>query len=232
MSEEPGGGRAHPLRRERMLRGWSQQHVADAIEAPDASCVSRWERGVVSPSPHYQERLCRLFGRNAEELGFLGLPAEDDPAPGETAPAAAAPPSAGGAGRSHLRPRTLAVAALLVAAGAAVPLAAGVLHGGRAPSAAPGSIPARNGCDSGWYCFYARPGFGGRRLDFHDCGGRQSLENYGFGQQASSWVNTSGHTVFVYDAAGTLLWKEEPRSASAEVGTGHDDRAAFFETVC
>lgn len=77
MDEEPRRGRVHPLRRERVLRGWSQQHVAEAIEAPDASYVSRWERGVVSPSPFYQERLCRLFGRNAEELGLLDAPAED-----------------------------------------------------------------------------------------------------------------------------------------------------------
>jgi transcriptional regulator with XRE-family HTH domain len=230
MGDEPEGGRMHPLRRERMLRGWSQQHVADAIEAPDASYVSRWERGVVSPGPYYQERLCRLFDRNAAELGFLDLPVEDDGTTAEPAPAIA-PPTAAGAVHPRVRPRTLALAGLLLLAGAAVPLAAGALRGGQAPGA-PGSMPARNGCDSGWYCFYATPGFGGRRLDFHDCGGRQSLENYGFGQQASSWVNTGPHTVFVYDGAGSLLWKEEPRSASAEVGAAHDDRASFFETVC
>lgn len=234
MSDDVGGGRVHPLRRERMLRGWSQQHVAEAIEAPDASYVSRWERGVVSPSPYYQERLCRLFGRNAEELGLLDLPAEEDeptapaPEPAAVAPIAAA---AGARRRGPPRVRTLLAAALLLAAGAAVPLAAGALRG-HGPTAAPGSIPSMNGCDSGWYCFYARPAFGGRRLDFHDCGGRQSLENYGFGQQASSWVNTSGHTVFVYDAAGTLLWKEEPRSVSTEVGPSQGHRASFFETVC
>jgi transcriptional regulator with XRE-family HTH domain len=216
-----------------MLRGWSQQHVAEAIEAPDASYVSRWERGVVSPSPYYQERLCRLFGRNAEELGFLDLPFEPEAVTaGEPVIAAATVPTAAGAPRRRRpRVRMLVAGALLVGAGAAVPLAAGMLRGG-GPAAAPGSIRGLNGCDSGWYCFYAKSGFGGRRLDFHDCGGRQSLDNYGFGQQASSWVNTSGHTVFVYDAAGTLLWKEEPRSVSAEVGAAHDDRAAFFETVC
>ena len=81
MSEEPRAG-VHPLRRERALRGWSQQYVAEAIEAPDASYVSRWERGVVSPSPYYQERLCRLFGRNAQELGLLDLPGEEEAAAG------------------------------------------------------------------------------------------------------------------------------------------------------
>jgi len=35
---------------------------------------------VVRPSPYYRERLCRLFGRNAEELGLI------DPAQGEAVP--------------------------------------------------------------------------------------------------------------------------------------------------
>ena len=66
-----------PLRRERELRGWSQQDVADAIGAPAASYVSRWERGTVLPSPYYQRRLCELFERDAEQLGLL------DAAPGD-----------------------------------------------------------------------------------------------------------------------------------------------------
>jgi hypothetical protein len=94
------------------------------------------------------------------------------------------------------------------------------------------STPTLYGCQSGWYCFYPATGFGGRRVNFRDCGGRQSLENYGFGLQASSWVNTTPHTVFVYDAAGTLLWKEEPRSASGDVGASKRARAVTFDTVC
>jgi hypothetical protein len=114
-----------------------------------------------------------------------------------------------------------------------VVVVAGVLRHGPAPPATGGdSTSTLYGCESGWYCFYATTGFGGRRLNFRDCGGRQSLENYGFGLQASSWVNTTRHTVFVYDGAGVLLWKEEPRSASSEVGASRDHRAAFFETVC
>jgi transcriptional regulator with XRE-family HTH domain len=224
LSEEPGAGRVHPLRRERTLRGWSQQYVAEAIEAPDASYVSRWERGVVSPSPYYRERLCRLFGRNAEELGLLDLPREDEEAAGGPVT---------GAGRPPHRLRVVALAAGLAAAVAAVAVVAGVLRHGPAPPATGGdSTPTLYGCEPGWYCFYATTGFGGRRLNFRDCGGRQSLENYGFGLQASSWVNTTRHTVFVYDGAGVLLWKEEPRSASSEVGASRDHRAAFFETVC
>jgi predicted ATPase len=53
------------------MRGWSQAYVAHEVGAAGPYCVSRWERGVVSPSPYYRERLCRLFGRNAEELGLI-----------------------------------------------------------------------------------------------------------------------------------------------------------------
>ncbi len=58
------------LRRERQLRGWSQSHVAKQIKVPDYY-ISRWERGDVTPSPYYQQRLCELFEKTAEQLGFL-----------------------------------------------------------------------------------------------------------------------------------------------------------------
>jgi tetratricopeptide (TPR) repeat protein/transcriptional regulator with XRE-family HTH domain len=60
----------HLLRRERELRGWSQQRLANEIET-DRFMVSRWERGAKSPSPYFRERLCLLFGKTAEELGFI-----------------------------------------------------------------------------------------------------------------------------------------------------------------
>jgi transcriptional regulator with XRE-family HTH domain len=58
------------LKRERQLRGWSQAHVAEQLGVADYY-ISRWERGEVVPSPFYQERLCTLFGKTAEELGIL-----------------------------------------------------------------------------------------------------------------------------------------------------------------
>jgi transcriptional regulator with XRE-family HTH domain len=58
------------LRRERQLRGWSQQKVAELVETSE-DVVSRWERGERKPSPFFQEKLCVLFGKSAEELGFL-----------------------------------------------------------------------------------------------------------------------------------------------------------------
>lgn len=59
------------LKRERQLRGWSQGVVAEKMGGIPDYYISRWERGEVLPSPFYQQQLCALFGKTAEELGFL-----------------------------------------------------------------------------------------------------------------------------------------------------------------
>ena len=61
------------LRRARLLRGWSQQRVADHINAPNRQVVYRWETGRRSPGPFYRERLCQEFKMTAEELGLVEL---------------------------------------------------------------------------------------------------------------------------------------------------------------
>ena len=58
------------LRRERQLRGWSQQKVAELVGTSE-DVVSRWERDERKPSPFFQEQLCVLYGKSAEELGFI-----------------------------------------------------------------------------------------------------------------------------------------------------------------
>jgi transcriptional regulator with XRE-family HTH domain len=58
------------LKTERELRGWSQKYVAEQLGA-DHYYLSRWERGTASPSPYYRQKLCVLFGKNAQELGLL-----------------------------------------------------------------------------------------------------------------------------------------------------------------
>ena len=59
------------LRAARKERGWIQKYVADHIGAPQAFEISRWENGTAFPSAHYIERLCRLFGKSARELGLV-----------------------------------------------------------------------------------------------------------------------------------------------------------------
>jgi transcriptional regulator with XRE-family HTH domain len=60
----------HLLRYEREKRGLSQKRIAEMIDT-DTSMVSRWERGERKPEPIYREKLCKLFEKNAEELGFI-----------------------------------------------------------------------------------------------------------------------------------------------------------------
>ncbi len=57
------------LKRERELRGLSQEELAEAVGTTD-KIVSRWECGESMPRPYYRQKLIELFGRNAEELGF------------------------------------------------------------------------------------------------------------------------------------------------------------------
>src|ERR1700730_18456777 len=64
------------LQHERALKGWSQEYVAKEIDT-SAKNVSRWECGD-KPIPYYRQRLCTLFGKNAQELGFLDRESSDD----------------------------------------------------------------------------------------------------------------------------------------------------------
>lgn len=58
------------LKHERELRGWSQARVAEEV-GTSALNVGRWERGSSLPYPHFREKLCQLFGKDARELGLL-----------------------------------------------------------------------------------------------------------------------------------------------------------------
>ncbi|MBV9691550.1 MAG: NACHT domain-containing protein [Ktedonobacteraceae bacterium] len=58
------------LRLQRELQGWSQARVAEKI-GTTVKRVSMWECGDTIPGRYYQEALIRLFGKNAEELGFF-----------------------------------------------------------------------------------------------------------------------------------------------------------------
>jgi tetratricopeptide (TPR) repeat protein/DNA-binding XRE family transcriptional regulator len=58
------------LSREREQRGWSQQELADQLGTTPVN-VSRWERGLTTPSPYFRHKLCDLFGKTARELGLV-----------------------------------------------------------------------------------------------------------------------------------------------------------------
>jgi transcriptional regulator with XRE-family HTH domain len=62
------------LREARELRGWSQEDVAEQLgEFVDKSTVSRWERGVAIPQPHYRRKLatCEIAGHKFGNPPFL-----------------------------------------------------------------------------------------------------------------------------------------------------------------
>lgn len=58
------------LKHQREIFGWSRNYVAEKIES-DPRTVARWERGKTFPSPYYRQKLCELFGKNADELGLM-----------------------------------------------------------------------------------------------------------------------------------------------------------------
>jgi transcriptional regulator with XRE-family HTH domain len=65
------------LRLERESRGWSQEDLAEKV-GTSQKVVSRWERGESTPLPYYRQKLCKLFGRNVAELGFLDEQSSED----------------------------------------------------------------------------------------------------------------------------------------------------------
>ncbi|HEY7198566.1 MAG TPA: tetratricopeptide repeat protein [Candidatus Dormibacteraeota bacterium] len=76
------------LKLARQQKGWSQKQVATAI-GTNAVMVSRWETGVMKPGPYFRQRLCALYGRTPEDLGFVpaaGAPAAEAAATAEAAP--------------------------------------------------------------------------------------------------------------------------------------------------
>lgn len=58
------------LKRERLLRGWTQADLAGHLET-DGYTVYRWESGRTRPSPYFSKKLCDLFGKSALELGLV-----------------------------------------------------------------------------------------------------------------------------------------------------------------
>src|SRR6266567_734613 len=58
------------LKHERERRGLSQQRLAELLGTSFEN-ISRWERGVTSPQPHFREKLCKLFKKDAAELGLI-----------------------------------------------------------------------------------------------------------------------------------------------------------------
>lgn len=57
------------LQEARALKGWTQEELAAQL-GTTFETVSRWERGLMLPTPYFRTRLCAVFGMSAEELGL------------------------------------------------------------------------------------------------------------------------------------------------------------------
>ena len=68
------------LKQARLRQGWSQEYIAREV-GTDAFTVSRWERGVTMPSPHFRLQLCMLFNMSAPELGLVPQEVEEKTEP-------------------------------------------------------------------------------------------------------------------------------------------------------
>ncbi|HLI07354.1 MAG TPA: tetratricopeptide repeat protein [Ktedonobacteraceae bacterium] len=65
------------LKGARERQGWSQEYVAREV-GTDAFTISRWERGVTMPSPHFRQKLSTLFGLSVAELGLVTVGVEEN----------------------------------------------------------------------------------------------------------------------------------------------------------
>ncbi len=73
------------LTQARTERKWSQQDVADLIGTTGLN-VSRWERGITRPGPYFRAQLCKLFGKDPQELDLGPAPAPSEPATPSSTP--------------------------------------------------------------------------------------------------------------------------------------------------
>jgi hypothetical protein len=134
--------------------------------------------------------------------------------------------------------RIALVAGVVSAMGlASVPAYAADVPTSALPTVATGSsVPhvTIHGCPTGFFCFYQNAGFGGRRVQFQSCG-LQNMTNFGFNDEASSWVNNTSSSVDVYRDTGGLggrLWHEDPGAQVSYVGDANNDQASSFRRNC
>jgi len=62
----------------RQEKNWTQSDACQAVEVPDVRTWQRWELDEVIPTAYYRRKLCAVFERSLEELGFLTKSAQKD----------------------------------------------------------------------------------------------------------------------------------------------------------
>ena len=64
------------LQNERKRRCWTQEELADKVGTTPLN-ISRWERGLTVPGPHFRRQLCEIFEKTPQELGFVVAKVEE-----------------------------------------------------------------------------------------------------------------------------------------------------------
>jgi hypothetical protein len=101
-----------------------------------------------------------------------------------------------------------------------------------------GPAPSAQACPRGWWCFFQHESYNAnnrtgeaRMLRFSDCR-RHNLGDYGFRDQASSWVNRTRRNIRTYNDRSVrpdqLLWTMASNSQSVYVGDAANDKADYF----
>ncbi len=94
-----------------------------------------------------------------------------------------------------------------------------------------GESRAARPCPRGWFCVYQNSNHGGRMLRFSQCR-RHNLGDYGFRDQASSWMNQSSRNVRVHNdltaRPDQQLWAMPSRAQSRFVGAARNDKADYI----
>src|SRR5689334_5266977 len=83
------------LRQERIARNWRQRDLAEQV-GTSVLTIQRWERGNQQPSAYFRVKLCTLFGKSAEELGWVnGNPSPPSITEGDVSETEPVPPTSG-----------------------------------------------------------------------------------------------------------------------------------------
>ncbi|HJT59521.1 MAG TPA: FxSxx-COOH system tetratricopeptide repeat protein [Ktedonobacteraceae bacterium] len=61
------------LREARLELGWSQQYLAERVGTTPVT-VSRWENGLVFPTPYYRQKLSEVLGKSLADLDLVSPP--------------------------------------------------------------------------------------------------------------------------------------------------------------
>lgn len=84
-----------------------------------------------------------------------------------------------------------------------------------------------------WTCLFDNTSWTGRMLEFKNSGYTQNLDNYGFNNMASSWVNNRGKTAYLHDGTDGSGWSLclDSHAKSLSMGSYNNDASSIYLAV-